>query len=167
MDRSLAAARAGFLLAVLLFAGAWPRPAPKFEDCARPVLTAPAEIRCLPPDAVVPRLAGPARRLYGLPIDPNRADPTTLETLPGIGPARARAIVAEREKRPFTDVRDLSRVRGLGPARLAALAPFLGVETPLAVPNETSVTSPGCRTCCGTPPRADPIARLPMCEEDR
>ena len=34
-----------------------------------------------------PELRGPARLLFGQRFDPNRADATTLQTLPGIGPA--------------------------------------------------------------------------------
>lgn len=46
------------------------------------------------------------------------ADPRLLETLPGIGPALAARIVAAR---PFHDVDDLLRVRGIGPATLERL----------------------------------------------
>jgi competence protein ComEA len=48
----------------------------------------------------------------------NAADPRLLETLPGIGPALAARIVAAR---PFHDVDDLLRVRGIGPATLERL----------------------------------------------
>ncbi len=56
------------------------------------------------------------------PVDVNGADTELLETLPGIGPATAAAIVLERERNgPFLDVDDLDRVPGIGPAKLAAL----------------------------------------------
>ena len=73
----------------------------------------------------------------------------TLETLPGIGPARARAIIEERCRRPFAEVYDLQRVRGLGPARVGALAPLLAIEGLLAACDVTSVKSAGCRFSCG------------------
>ena len=45
----------------------------------------------------------------------NRADEAALTTLPGIGPALAKAIVAERTRGgPFRRVEDLRRVRGIG-----------------------------------------------------
>jgi len=45
-----------------------------------------------------------------------------LESLPGVGPATATAIVTERERNgPFLDVDDLDRVPGIGPAKLEAL----------------------------------------------
>jgi competence protein ComEA len=51
------------------------------------------------------------------PIDVNRASPAELETLPGIGPALAAAIVEERSRGgPFRSANDLMRVRGIGPA---------------------------------------------------
>lgn len=56
------------------------------------------------------------------PIDVNRATAEQLETLPGVGPATATAIVTERERNgPFVAVDDLDRVPGIGPAKLAAL----------------------------------------------
>ena len=56
------------------------------------------------------------------PIDVNRATVEQLETLPGVGPATATAIVTERERNgPFVNVDDLDRVPGIGPAKLAGL----------------------------------------------
>ena len=56
------------------------------------------------------------------PVDVNAADAAELDSLPGIGPATATAIVTERERNgPFVDVDDLDRVPGIGPAKLEAL----------------------------------------------
>jgi competence protein ComEA len=69
------------------------------------------------------------RLLVGLPLDPNTADLQLLEQLPGVGPARARAIVEERVSGgPFERVDDLVRVRGIGPATLEELRPFLSID---------------------------------------
>jgi hypothetical protein len=114
------------------------------------VLREPGVIACASEAAPRPRLAGPARRLFGLPIDPNRADSATLETLPGIGPARARAIVAERARRPFASPRDLRRVHGLGPVRIAALAPHLDFPEPTPGRGEPAAETITCRPACGT-----------------
>ena len=55
-------------------------------------------------------------------VNLNTADATLLETLPGIGPTLAAAIIAERERRGgFTAVDDLRAVHGIGPARFADL----------------------------------------------
>jgi competence protein ComEA len=56
------------------------------------------------------------------PIDLNTADLAALDALPGIGPATARAIVEERERRGgFRSPRDLLRVPGIGEGRFARL----------------------------------------------
>jgi competence protein ComEA len=54
----------------------------------------------------------------GEPLDLNKASVTDLQTLPGIGPALAREIVAAR---PFKSVDELERIKGLGPAKIAAI----------------------------------------------
>ena len=74
-------------------------------------------------------LRGPARVLFGLGIDPNRADPATLEALPGIGPARAAAIVAGRADGPYRAPADLLRVSGIGPVTLRRAADWLVFPT--------------------------------------
>ena len=56
------------------------------------------------------------------PIDPNTATAAELDRLPGIGPSLAARIVAERGRRPFTSVEDLTRVRGIGAALANTLA---------------------------------------------
>jgi competence protein ComEA len=61
-------------------------------------------------------------------IDLNAASQAELETLPGVGPARARAIIAEREARPFRVPGDLRRVPGIGEATFQRLAPLVAVR---------------------------------------
>lgn len=70
---------------------------------------------------------GAARLLFGLRLDPHREEPRALEALPGIGPARALAIVREARMRPFCRPEDLERVAGIGPAIRSQLTAF--VET--------------------------------------
>jgi competence protein ComEA len=56
------------------------------------------------------------------PVDVNRASTSELETLPGVGPATAVAIVTERDRNgPFVSFADLERVPGIGPAKLSAI----------------------------------------------
>lgn len=61
-------------------------------------------------------------------INPNTASSGSLQRLPGIGPARAAAIVAHRQEHgpvAFQDPADLSAIRGIGPATVRNVAPHL------------------------------------------
>lgn len=59
-------------------------------------------------------------------IDPNTAPAEELDRLPGVGPALAARIVAERERGgPFRTTADLARVPGLGAAAIQRIAPHL------------------------------------------
>jgi competence protein ComEA len=56
------------------------------------------------------------------PIDLNAAGLAALDSLPGVGPATARAILEERARRGgFRSTRDLLRVPGIGEGRFARL----------------------------------------------
>ena len=54
-------------------------------------------------------------------VDVNSADTELLESLPGIGPALASRIIAERERRAFATLDDLTRVRGIGSTTVGRL----------------------------------------------
>ena len=88
-----------------------------------------AEVPTPSDDANLSRLRGyapPAVHGGGGPIDLNSASEADLLALPGIGPARARAILAyRRDKGSFAAVSDLGRVSGFGRALVARLTPFL------------------------------------------
>jgi competence ComEA-like helix-hairpin-helix protein len=59
-------------------------------------------------------------------IEVNRASAAELGRLPGVGPALAGRIVADRQQRgAFSGIAELDRVTGIGPAMLARLAPHL------------------------------------------
>jgi len=61
-------------------------------------------------------------------VDLNTADLTTLETLPGVGPVTAQAILDWRvEHGGFTAVEELLEVDGIGDATLADLAPHVTI----------------------------------------
>jgi competence protein ComEA len=56
------------------------------------------------------------------PVPLNTADAALLETLPGVGPATAGAIITWRDAHgPFRTVEQLLEVRGIGPAKFEAL----------------------------------------------
>jgi competence protein ComEA len=87
-------------------------------------------------------------------INLNTADSTTLQTLPGVGPAVADAIIAAR---PFKSVDDLKNVKGIGDARFEQIRP--------------KVTTTGTRANIGGPASAtrgaDKASQSPQREVDR
>lgn len=66
-----------------------------------------------------------------LKIDLDRAGADELNRLPGIGPALASRIVADREANgPFGSIEEFQRVRGVGPALSARIAPHVTFSAP-------------------------------------
>lgn len=64
----------------------------------------------------------------GLRLDLNAASADALETLPGVGPRKAAQIAEDRARRgPFASVDELDRVKGIGPATVEQLRPYLEV----------------------------------------
>jgi len=81
----------------------------------------------VPESPPVEALSGEAGKGGGL-IDVNTADATTLQQLPGIGPALSGRIIAWRELNgPFASIDELAEVSGIGPAILASLRPLVTV----------------------------------------
>lgn len=62
-------------------------------------------------------------------VNINRADSSELETLPGIGPAKAQAIVDYREQQgPFKKVEDIQNVSGIGEKTFEKLEDSISVN---------------------------------------
>lgn len=66
-------------------------------------------------------------KLPGSKININTASAKELETLPGIGPSMAKRIVAYRQGRSFSRVEDLTKIQGIGKAKLEMLRGMLEV----------------------------------------
>jgi competence ComEA-like helix-hairpin-helix protein len=70
-------------------------------------------------------------------VNPNDASLPSLARLPGIGPARARAIVSYRSQvierggggPAFSCAEDLRRIAGIGPATVEAIRPWLRFDS--------------------------------------
>lgn len=61
-------------------------------------------------------------------INVNTADAATLMELPGIGEAKAKAIIDYRNQSgPFRSVADLMNVKGIGPKMLEKMKPYVGL----------------------------------------
>ena len=91
------------------------------------------------------RNGGELPRHTGCRLDPNQAPWWELTVLPGIGPELARRIVefrngpqatiSQKLGRPlFQEASDLDPVLGLGPKRIAGLAPYLRFPQNRALP---------------------------------
>jgi competence protein ComEA len=74
-----------------------------------------------------PASGSPAKGAAG-PLDLNAATIEQLDTLPGVGPATAQAIVTYRTRHGrFRSVTELLEVPGIGPTKLEALRPLVRV----------------------------------------
>jgi competence protein ComEA len=73
----------------------------------------------------------PENRKYEFKIDVNQASWVEWMQLEGIGETTARKIVKDREANgPFQSVDDVQRVKGIGPATLEKIRPWLVCEEP-------------------------------------
>lgn len=74
-------------------------------------------------------------------VNINTATQDELETLEGIGPAKAKAIIDHRRKKgPFKTPGDLEKVKGIGPAMMKRLRPQITVgELPKAARKENNL----------------------------
>lgn len=94
----------------------------------------------LPAAALAQAAAKPAAtssaRLDGV-VNVNQASSSELELLPGVGPARAKAIVDYRNTNgAFERIDDLLRVSGIGKRALERLRPYVVLE------GKTTATGP-------------------------
>lgn len=69
--------------------------------------------------------------VFGLPVDVNSGSVEALAAVPGLRREVAEAVVAHREANgPFADLDALDDVKGVGPATLASIRPFLEARPP-------------------------------------
>jgi competence protein ComEA len=73
--------------------------------------------------------AGGSAKASGGKVDLNTATVADLDTLPGVGPATAAKIIADREENgPFRTPEDLMRVPGIGAKRFESLKDLVSVR---------------------------------------
>lgn len=81
-------------------------------------------------------------------IDINKAGAAELDRLPGIGPAKAQAILDARERLGgFKTIEQLDEAKGIGPATVEKLRPYIKLEAtsqtvPAAMPDDTTRHQP-------------------------
>jgi len=72
---------------------------------------------------------------YAALLNINTANATLLDTLPGIGPSKASAIVDYRTKNgPFVTIEDIQKVSGIGPVTFANMKALITVDATSASP---------------------------------
>lgn len=59
------------------------------------------------------------------PVNINTAGVEELMTIPGVGPAKAQAIIAYRQATPFASAGDLVNVKGIGEKMLAKISGYV------------------------------------------
>ncbi len=113
------------------------RPAPRREFSGNIPVVPPGvmEIEPLPvaePAAVAQRQSSPTqesrapKEVTSSVVSLNSATRAELETLPGVGPKTAEAIIAYRSERgTFSSIEELINVKGIGPKKMEKMRPFL------------------------------------------
>jgi competence protein ComEA len=96
-------------------------------------------------------------------VNLNTAAPELLGLLPGIGPAKAKGIVAYRARHPLRTVDELVRVKGIGRRMVRLLRGHLAISGPstarLGASGASAVTQPA-----QSPPGSTiPPIRKPIC----
>lgn len=110
-----------------------PRQDPAPSPAAPPSTTTPEVVtpEPAPPPSQPDPGATPAprrRKQPAEPVDLNAATEDQLETLPGIGPKTAAAILQYRQEHgPFQTVDELREIHGIGPKKLERIRPWARV----------------------------------------
>ncbi len=74
-------------------------------------------------------LDGQKRFVWGEKLDVNRASPEALGLIPRMRDEFVQDIVEGRKQRPWKKLRDLTRIRGVGPKTVELWSEYLEVET--------------------------------------
>jgi competence ComEA-like helix-hairpin-helix protein len=88
-------------------------------------------------------------------VNLNTAPAEVLSLLPGVGPAKAAAILTYRKRRPFRTVDELVRIKGIGRKMVRRLRPNLAIAGPTtaaAAPAGTAATPPNAAPKPPAPP---------------
>lgn len=72
-------------------------------------------------------------------VNLNDASEDELERLPGIGPAKARAIVDHRHGHPFRKLDELTKVKGIGRKTFGRLRPYITLVGPTTLKEDVKL----------------------------
>lgn len=96
-------------------------------------------------------------------VNLNTAPEPMLGLLPGIGPSKARAIVAYRTRHLFRTVDELVRVKGIGRRMVRELRAHLAVAGPSTAHGMAGSHGAGPAPVAVPPPAVAPVRPLPLC----
>jgi competence protein ComEA len=92
-------------------------------------------------------------------VNINAADQAELETLPGIGPSKATAILQYRaDHGPFKSVDELDNVSGIGPSTLASIRDLVTIGAPGSSTGTASAPATTTTTTAATPTTTAPAS---------
>lgn len=104
-----------------------PRTSPRTAPRLRPT-TVPPSASSAPGGSPVQQATESSLPAARKTVNVNQATASQLEELPGVGEVTARRIISWRQSRgPFATAEDLMKVEGIGPAKFAAMKPFVSV----------------------------------------
>jgi competence protein ComEA len=89
-------------------------------------------------------------------INLNTAPAEVLSLLPGVGPAKAAAILTYRKRRPFRTVDELVRIKGIGRKMVRRLRPHLAIAGPTTAAAAPAVPEVPAGGAPPKPPAAPP-----------
>ena len=100
-------------------------------------------------------------------VNLNTAPGAILALLPGVGPSKASAILAYRQRRPFRTIDELVRIKGIGRKMVRRLRPHLAVAGPTTATAAAPGAAPPAATVTPVKPapksaRPPAPARLPL-----
>lgn len=73
-------------------------------------------------------------------VDINTASQADLETVKGLGPVKAKAIIEYRDQHgTFKSVEELANVKGIGPGTLKQLGDQVSVQEEMTAPSEAKL----------------------------
>jgi competence protein ComEA len=107
--------------------------------------------------ALAAREARAAKAIAGV-VNLNTAPAEVLSLLPGVGPAKAAAILSYRKRRPFRTVDELVRIKGIGRKMVRRLRPHLAIAGPTTA--GAAPANPGAAPPVA-PPKPPPAIRCP------
>jgi competence ComEA-like helix-hairpin-helix protein len=89
-------------------------------------------------------------------VNLNTAPAEVLSLLPGVGPAKAAAILTYRKRRPFRTVDELVRIKGIGRKMVRGLRPHLAIAGPTTAAAAPPGTAPPPPSAPPKPPSPPP-----------